>query len=231
MIITQRQKEFLIKIKQLYEKSNSPVHYITVAKKFGISKWSAYEMLKVLREKGFLATKYIVSPVEKNPGRSMVFFIPTKITGEILTKKEQISNQLEEWYQTREYLLQIFKNLKKTSPKKVIDELLEKIPKIEMPIIFSAYIITLLVVCLKTFSTKSIQLIKKNILFTSKPEIALTMFAGTVLGSVLKTATNFNLIDQITIYIKQFQDRIGEINFKEKTLLVDFLKESLKAIK
>lgn len=229
MTLTQRRKEFLIKIKQLYEKNNAPVHYITVAKKLGVSKWSAYEMLKELEKKGFLATKYIVNPGEKNPGRSMVFFIPTKITEEVLSKKDEISNQLEEWHQTKEYLLQIFKNLKNPSPQKVIDELLEKMPAIEMPIILSAYIITLLIVCLKIFSSKSIQFIKKHLLFTSKPEIALSMFVGTVLGNILKTAANFNSIDQLTVYIKQFQNSIDEINFQEKTLLMDFLKEALEA--
>jgi Na+/glutamate symporter len=158
----------------------------------------------------------------------MVFFIPTKITEEVLSKKEQLSNQLEEWHRTKEYLLQMFKNLEKPGPQKVIDELLEKMSAIEMPIILSAYIITFLIVCLKIFSSKSIQFIKKHVLFTSKPEIALSMFAGTVLGNILKTAANFNLIDQLTAYIKQFQNSIDEINFQEKTLLMDFLKEALE---
>lgn len=228
MTLTQRRKEFLIKIKQLYEKNNAPVHYITVAEKLGVSKWSAYEMLKELEKKGFLAAKYIVDQEKKNPGRSMVFFIPTKITEEVLSKKEQLSNQLEEWHRTKEYLLQMFKNLEKPGPQKAIDELLEKMSAIEMPIILSAYIITFLIVCLKIFSSKSIQFIKKHVLFTSKPEIALSMFAGAVLGNILKTAANFNLIDQLTAYIKQFQNSIDEINFQEKTLLMDFLKEALE---
>jgi DNA-binding Lrp family transcriptional regulator len=228
LTLTQRRKEFLIKIKQLYKKNNAPVHYITVAEKLGVSKWSAYEMLKELEKKGFLAAKYIVDQEKKNPGRSMVFFIPTKITEEVLSKKEQLSNQLEEWHRTKEYLLQMFKNLEKPGPQKVIDELLEKMSAIEMPIILSAYIITFLIVCLKIFSSKSIQFIKKHVLFTSKPEIALSMFAGTVLGNILKTAANFNLIDQLTAYIKQFQNSIDEINFQEKTLLMDFLKEALE---
>jgi Mn-dependent DtxR family transcriptional regulator len=52
MLITRRRLQFMQTIQYLYESENKPVHYVQVAESMGISKWSAYEMLKRLKGKG-----------------------------------------------------------------------------------------------------------------------------------------------------------------------------------
>ncbi|MBY6273613.1 MAG: DNA-binding protein, partial [Bacillaceae bacterium] len=39
MILTERRKQFLRKLVDLYQKTNVPVHYETLAKYIGVSKW------------------------------------------------------------------------------------------------------------------------------------------------------------------------------------------------
>jgi Mn-dependent DtxR family transcriptional regulator len=55
--ITRRRMDFLRIIKQLYESTNLPVHYVRVAQLLGISKWSAYEMLKNLEKEGLVSSQ------------------------------------------------------------------------------------------------------------------------------------------------------------------------------
>jgi predicted transcriptional regulator len=43
MKITTRQKEFLQSLIDLYQDKGSPIHYSEVARKMGVSKWTAYD--------------------------------------------------------------------------------------------------------------------------------------------------------------------------------------------
>ena len=67
--LTPRQQTFLDKLFELY-REKGPVHYSTVADKLGVNKFSAYDMLKVLEEKGVAASDYVLSDDQAGPGRS-----------------------------------------------------------------------------------------------------------------------------------------------------------------
>ena len=53
MELTQRKREFLEVIEQLYQKTGESVHYEDVAKELGVSKWTAYDMVQDLINAGF----------------------------------------------------------------------------------------------------------------------------------------------------------------------------------
>ncbi len=50
--LTERRKQFLQKLLDLYRRTNLPVHYESVAQALGVSKWTAYDMLKALEKLG-----------------------------------------------------------------------------------------------------------------------------------------------------------------------------------
>lgn len=54
MALTNRKKEFLALIFKQYSDTHEPVHYIEIANKLRVSKWTAYDIMKSLAEKGFL---------------------------------------------------------------------------------------------------------------------------------------------------------------------------------
>ncbi len=58
--LTPRQQAFLDKLFELYRELKGPVHYSIVADKLGVNKFSAYDMLKVLEEKGVAASDYVL---------------------------------------------------------------------------------------------------------------------------------------------------------------------------
>ncbi|MBU1291107.1 Rrf2 family transcriptional regulator, partial [bacterium] len=82
MRITERQKEFLKTLIDLYQQKSSPIHYSEVAQKMGVSKWTAYDMLQLLQKEGFLEVEYIIPEPDSYKwsklGRSTITFYPTK---------------------------------------------------------------------------------------------------------------------------------------------------------
>jgi len=229
MRITRRRKEFLQKIKQLYDAAKLPVHYARVAELLGVSKWSAYEMLRTLEKEGLLASRYEVNRGEKFPGRAMVLFVPTRLADAALSGNMwEEKDPLKEWRQVRQRLLSLCAGLQTNHSEELTEQLIIELPRVGRPLIFSAYMIALLIAQLQTLSAKSLGLVKNVVKDAAKAETGLVMFAGAAMGSMLKTATQFPLLSQIASYLDKFQDNLAELNQSEHILLMDFLEEALE---
>jgi len=227
--ITRRQMEFLRHVKQLGEGTNSPVHYTTVAAQLGVSKWSAYEMLKALERQGLLASQYEVKQGGKFPGRAMVLFSLTNLADEMLSA-EPFGRGLtpREWGQVRRTLLSLSKQAGVTDPSGLIEHLLTELPMLERPIVFSAYVITMLATELINLGEKSIDLLTYVTRRKARAETILVMFVGTVAGAMLRTTSKSGPITQVSKYASRLVDALPKLSEPEQTLLMDFLEEVLK---
>lgn len=226
MAITRRRMDFLRTIKQLYESTNLPVHYVRVAQLLGISKWSAYEMLKTLEKEGFIASQYEVNQGEKHPGRAMVLFTPTHLLDAILSGKA-LEDSAREWQQIKEKLLSLCEGLKKENSKEIAKHLLAELPKIGNPMTFSAYVITLMITQLHTLSDSSIKLIRNLVMDAASPESGLSMFAGAVIASGSKINSRVQPLFQIINHLPGFQKNLALLNQSEQHQLMDFLDDAL----
>ncbi len=227
MTLTQRRKDFLFKIKKKYEATGLPVHYITVSEDLGVSKWTAYDILKELEKEGYLRSEYNVSREEKTPGRSTIAFLPTSKAGEVCIKEKEEIDYMEEWQAAREKLLGMFGDIKERGSKKIIDDLLKEIPAIEAPIIISAYIIAVLTIHIQNLGAKSIKTMRNLFQLAPKPDLILSLFAGTALGSTVKNVHDV-INDKLADEVGQFQKYISEFSAKENKLLVKFLSDALE---
>lgn len=228
MNITRRRMEFLTEIKKLYETTRLPVHYKRVAELLGVSKWSAYEMLKKLEKQGLLSSRYQVNQGEKYPGRAMVLFAPTALLEGILRKGSEEKKPNPEWLPVKEKLLKLFQGFRRKNSQKLIEQLMDEISRLDKPIIFNAYFIALLVLNLQTFGEKSIELVRKMVLGATNKEIGLSMFAGTIMGSMLKSANQIPVLSQMSMYISKFQENWADFNESDQVLLVDFFQEAFE---
>ncbi len=106
--LTSRQQAFLDKLFELYRDLKGPVHYSVVADKLGVNKFSAYDMLKVLEEKGVAASSYVLSGNQTGPGRSQVVFYPTNKAAQFLTQlRDEVRNN-GDWQQVKHRILRQF---------------------------------------------------------------------------------------------------------------------------
>ena len=85
MKLTKRQETFIRKLLDLYRELQEPIPYAALADRLGVSKYTAYYMLRLLDKKGYVVSKYKVRG--KGPGRSTVLFQPTQ-------KAREVFNQL-----------------------------------------------------------------------------------------------------------------------------------------
>ncbi|MEA1959928.1 MAG: hypothetical protein U9N81_01330 [Bacillota bacterium] len=228
MAITKRRLDFLRIIKQLYESTGLPVHYARVGEVLGVSKWSAYEMLKNLEREGFLDRQYEVNQVEKNPGRAMVMFLPTNKLNQVLSGKElDLKTTSREWHQEKERLISLFDESKKGGIKTLFEQLLAELPSLENPLVSCAYVITLVVSQLNTLSESSIRLLKNMAAEARKGPIGLAMFVGTAIGSLSKSAAPVSPIAQLADFLSVFQKNLTALTQSEQALLLDFLETML----
>ena len=80
MKLTHRQETFILRLLDLCRETKGPIHYSTLAKKVGVSPFTAYDMLRLLEEKGFVTSEYRIEPGKANVGRSEILFLPTQLT-------------------------------------------------------------------------------------------------------------------------------------------------------
>ncbi len=228
MAITKRRLDFLRIIKQLYESTGLPVHYARVAEQLGVSKWSAYEMLKNLESEDFLIRQYEVNQVEKNPGRAMVMFMPTKKLEQALSGKVlELKTTSKDWYQEKDRLLALVDESKQGGVKAFWEQLLAELPGLENPLMSCAYVITITISQLQTLSENSLRLIKNLADEAHKGPIGLAMFVGTAIGSLLKSTAPVSAITQLADSVSEFQKNLAALTQSEQALLMDFLEAAL----
>ena len=68
--LSRRQQEFLSQFLDVYRESDQPIHYTTLAKELGIGKVTAYEMLRLLEERGLVQAEFQLPEGGRGPGRS-----------------------------------------------------------------------------------------------------------------------------------------------------------------
>lgn len=231
MELTRRRKECLEKVVTLYRKSGLPVHYAGIAELLGVTKWSAYEMLRKLEKEGFLATEYAVNPEARFPGRSMVFFRPTaQALGLVESKERKNGCPGATWEQVRPRLLHL---CTMGNTKAIAEELLNNFgnnSSLEYPFFVSAYILSLLVIYLRSLSHKSIAFLEELLHQTTAADEGFSVFAGVVIGSVLRTAAQFPLATQLAQYVRQLQAALSRLGTEDVERLRQFLLDALSRV-
>jgi hypothetical protein len=90
MKLTRRQVEFIKNLIDLSDEFNSPIHYSVLAERLGVSPFTAYDMLCLLEEKGFVTSEYQLSAEKNGPGRAERLFYP-KLTSDV--HKEMLNHE------------------------------------------------------------------------------------------------------------------------------------------
>ena len=78
MKLTRRQETFIRNLMDLSRELQGPIHYSMLAERTGVSRITAYDMLRLLEEKGFVRSDYQLAEGKSGPGRSEIVFWPTE---------------------------------------------------------------------------------------------------------------------------------------------------------
>lgn len=122
MKLTRRQEEFIENLIDLSQELDGPIHYSTLAERLGVSPFTAYDMLRLLEEKGMVTSEYQVAAGKSGPGRAERLFCPVippgvEIIGAVPVNEAELKQFMLNMVQQEQF------------PKKELaDELLSRIP-------------------------------------------------------------------------------------------------------
>lgn len=91
MSLTERRRQFLEKLKSLYEKNKRPIHYAEIARELSVSPSTAYDIMQVLYKNGYVEAVYLENSVNNKRGRGRIFFKPKEEINVSITSIQELN--------------------------------------------------------------------------------------------------------------------------------------------
>ncbi|WP_019912171.1 hypothetical protein [Paenibacillus sp. HW567] len=224
MPLTKRRLQLLGQLVELYQRTRLPIHYETLARSLGVSKWTAYDMLKEIEKLGFVTRSYEVN--SKETGRSQVVFSPTVKASELFKQNRSDFFNPADWEQTVAHIHKLLQGVKSGSVNDLIRRMMNEIPSKASSIEFCGYILGLLLVYVRKLGGKTETLIRLVVSKTPASENRTLMFVGTVLGTIIQTI-NDELGNEFTELVSEFLRIMDQLSNQEQQLLSTMLHEAL----
>ncbi len=232
--LTKRQRAFLDKLLELYQEHKGPVHYSEVAKRLGVNRFSAYDMLKVLEKKGFAASSYALAAGHSGPGRSMVVFAPTSQAALMLGLGMEDSWLGEDWQKVREYVLRKLQSAREASARDALSDLLARLPEAHAPLAFCTQMIGALLLNMQRARARAEGLNPFRALAALRTADAaeLETLAGLSVGATLSAddENGRSLTQRLLDQVQQYQTNLSRLSGDARSALVQFLEEALEAL-
>ncbi|MGQ9513304.1 hypothetical protein [Thermodesulfitimonas sp.] len=220
MALTRRRRNFLAVVVRLYQESAQPVHYTRVAEALGVSRWTAYDLLRQLEKGGYLEALYETGKDEKGPGRTSVYYRPTP---QALRKVER--GGADDWSVLRERLLRLLDDRKKVA-QEAVAEILQELPGIQERLAKAACNVAVLLAQLEEIGSRGRRALAAAVARARQPEEGLSLFAGAVMGSLLRVRGVVS--EQVGECIRRLQGHLAELEPREAFFLANFVKEGLE---
>lgn len=223
--LTARQRAFLDKLRDLYRERRGPVHYSAVAERLGVSKFSAYDMLRVLEQKGVAGSEYLLSAERSGPGRSQVVFYPTVPNA----WEDEAGESDEDWLRLKGRLLSELQEARSFEYREKLADILTHLPDLRAPLEYCAGMIAALLLNLDLLKEKASERNPLRALsgLLTAGEASLGALAGLSLGSMLMAVGESSLTDRLLASVRRYQGLLAQLSEENKRQLTEFLQEAL----
>lgn len=226
--LTPRQQTFLDKLFELYRELKGPVHYSLVADKLGVNKFSAYDMLKVLEEKGVAASDYVLNGDQTGPGRSQVVFYPTNKAAQFLTQLRDEVRYSSDWNRVKERILRRLSEAQQTNPADALRDALSNLPDTKIPLNYCAEMISVLLLNVERIRSQSWLPALETF---AKGRVGLGALAGLSLAFSLTNETeDGSLTDKLMTHTQRFQNQLAEMSDESISKLSSFLNDATRLL-
>lgn len=183
MELTFRQKAFLSKLLDVYREMQEPVHYSVIAKRLGLNNSTAYDMMRLLEQKGMLTSEYDTPKETAGPGRSNIRFVPTAETIELFSHLAGDIREQDEWDDVKARILTNLTHGKADDYQDILNELLAKMPEPRSSLVQCAEVMTALLLNLREARQEiTEQGSVDNILKAPASKLRMSILAGLILG-------------------------------------------------
>lgn len=226
--LTPRQQTFLDKLFDLYRDCKGPVHYSTVAEKLGVNKFSAYDMLKVLEEKGVAASDYVLNNAQAGPGRSQVVFYPTNKAAQFLTQLRDERRYSSEWQRVKDSILERMAVAREANLGEAIRESLSNLSNTKTSLNYCAEMVSVMLLNLQRQGNLDAEPALDSI--RANGTIGLGTLVGLNLASVLSNSADTKFATNLMHHTKGFQKHLSELSDESLNKLSAFLNDALNTM-
>jgi len=231
--MTRRQKQFLGKFLDIYQESEEPIHYVALAKQLDIGKITAYEMLRLLETRDLVKAEYHLPPGNRGPGRSEVFFRPTKEATRLFERLSENTADTEEWEIVKQRILKDLQEGKKEGYEALLNDLLVRIPEQRSPLIFMTEMVTTIILTLTPIkkAVKDIGLLNRLSRIGLPGEIGLIALSGFGIALSLVEDVNLRFSTFLLEQSGKYQEMLAQLSEEKKKQLTDFTRNVIKIVK
>jgi len=230
MKLSSRQREFLSQLRDLYREAEAPVRYGDVARALDVSPVTAYEMMRLLVDKGLVRSE--TARPQGHRGRSVVVFSPTERATALLVELTGDTLSKQKWEEAKADILRALEVGKDTDHQGLLDELLLRIPERRSPLLFGADMVTAIILVFYELRDRAAaKKILSNLRLLGPPGwAALYSLAGFSLGLSLVEKANRRVTSLLLSYSQQFREHLDNLTGEDKARLSDFAYEVLRAV-
>ncbi len=133
MELTGRQEAFIRNLVDLYLEHAEPIHYSRLAERLGVSPFTAYDMMKLLEERGYVRSEYQLPEGKPQTGRSIIVFAPTPKAHQVIAELTADAPQ-GDWEDVKDALLDRVRSGRFEDSDVVID-VLARVPQDDPPVL------------------------------------------------------------------------------------------------
>jgi Mn-dependent DtxR family transcriptional regulator len=222
MMLTRRQEEIIRKMLDLYHELQGPIHYSILADRLGVSPFTAYDMLRLLEEKGFVSSEYQLAPDKTGPGRAVRVFQPTQLAQKLFQSLAEETGGAD-WEEVKQRILD--KTRKgEIQERELMQEMLARIPSEgKSQVQYCVEVMT--IVALRIRNIKGRILLKKffpEILPDTKParRTNLCLLGGFALGMLaIEDSSDREWEQQLLEHVQVYMDIVTKMDIRRCQLL------------
>jgi predicted transcriptional regulator len=232
MKLTGRQKAFLRAFFDLHQETQEPLHYAAVAKRLGVSKITAYDMLRLLAERGLVESEYVLRGKGQGAGRSSIVFRPTPRASALFAELVSKDVNLREWEALKTRILETLRIRKGTDYQDVLEEILARLPQRQSPMLYATEMITAVILSLQQLrkDVSASGLFDRLRALGLPGESGLSALAGLVMGLSFVERVNQRLVDLLLSCVGRYQEIISRLSTENLRQLSNFAGEVMNIV-
>ncbi len=230
--LTCRQEVFLSGLLDAYREMQAPLHYRVIAKRLGVSDSTAYDMLRLLEQKGMISSMYATPKVTVGPGRSSILFVPTSQAIKLFTRLATGSEEQAEWEAVKSHIISRVRQGETYGYEDLMQQLLAQIPDTNSPLVRCAEIMAAFLITLRQTKhdfTRRSPLYKPLQAKANRP--TMNLLAGLITGLCLRSRIGNRYLSRFQEHIKEYETSLCELSEEKLAQLYQFTQDIWRTLR
>ncbi len=235
MQLTSRQRACLETLLDVYHSHRrQPIHYTVLARALGVANSTAYEMLKLLEQKGYVSSQYRLAHAHAGPGRSMVLFHPTMKALRTLRRVLGEDARDQEWETVKEKVLARLDREDFPDHEELLQELVAAIPRSQDRLSYCGRVVAASLLSIKKQFFGRVQ--ELSIFRTiNEGDVAdleaLNLLPGFALGFACALQRNPSWMSRLADCVGRYQTYLDQLDEEARLRLLRFSREMIDALR